>query len=581
MLLVLLFAPAAALAAVAATAVCCCCRDRGGFARHYVVVRCSWVFACIEAKRLLPTNLFKPRGLHLTNQHLLPHLGAFRGPPNRGGGPRGRICHPEGASRAVPSQAADKSGDEGVPKEAATTAAPAAVAGEEGPREVSCSTDDEQQKQQQQQQLAREGLPKKRRIFLGHDCVIDYLPTQAADTPETATTAATAEAAAAAATKPSSAEAAAAAATKPSSPPAEERVTTSPPPSTLPTLSLTGRASPLSRSHATAAAAARPSPLSAAAIQQAAAPAAATAAAAAAGAAAMTPPTTERRTGVADCRRPDFVSSFFEHSRLHFIGVWQGRCAAMLSRLLSSSSNQQQQQQQQQRFQWVDASASSRELQPLLLPLGLTLPPESDIAAAANCWVLLQSPTSATAAAAAAAAAGEGRWILHVDFDAFFVSVALLKHPHLRDQPVRPPCCCCFCSLLLLHALLLFAAAAVTSGHRLCRQAAAMLLLCCCYCSLLRVFASIGAAASAAVAAGGGMPLKRRPTPQILTYERRRHQTLPTPSDCWKEAGMITCMSQGAVAAACCFRCRQCLCCWCCCCKQFVCLWASVSPHVL
>ncbi|OEH77121.1 family domain-containing protein [Cyclospora cayetanensis] len=50
------------------------------------------------------------------------------------------------------------------------------------------------------------------------------------------------------------------------------------------------------------------------------------------------------------------------------------------------------------------------------------------------------SPLSVTTAPSrecvAGAAAGTGRWMLHIDFDAFFVSVALLKQPHLKDKPV-------------------------------------------------------------------------------------------------------------------------------------------------
>ncbi|KAL8426616.1 hypothetical protein ACSSS7_008059 [Eimeria intestinalis] len=487
--------------------------DRGGFARRYVVVRCAWVFGCIDAGRLLPTKLFKPRGLQLTDQQLLPRWGGGSAASSAGGLPRGAPRQGEGSRALTPLRpAAQRQQVLGAPRQE-TGAAGAEVyqrdtdgrllgRNEAEQQQQLQHQQQEQQKQQQelqqeQQQQQGEQLqqepPRKKARFGGPAELIDLDATQGgpvslAGGPAVEVTAAPPAGAAAArsSTSPLSAAevepaagapAAAAAGAAPAAAAAARGA-----------YSQGGVAVPAVRSPApaapAAAAAAARTPHATAALRATSTRAATPVGAAPAPPAAAAAARTEGRGGILDCRHPDFVSSFFEHSRLHFIGAWQGRCTSMLSRLLNerSSTLQQQQQQQQQEkqhqhqqqgkfkvFDLVDASVSSKELLPLVLPLGLTLPTESDVAAAAaaaaeGCSLLQRpSPTSAAAAAAAApvaaaaaaaaTATGEGRWILHIDFDAFFVSVALLKYPHLRDKPASKPTCCCRCCFDLLLLL--------------------------------------------------------------------------------------------------------------------------------
>lgn len=532
-----------------------CRRDRGGWARSYVVVRCSWVFSCIAAKRLLSPALFKPTGLQLANQHLLLQRWAVAAggrQPQQGVAPGQAaevLGQPVGSAAALDQQEAQgepgvaaaaemgRTGDSGRVNEtvagrpasaaAAAVAATAAAAATEGDGlllELESSSDEEQQQQQQQGQPH----PKKIRTEVSYSVADLAVPVSAAV--DIAAAAGAVAAAGAAAAAPFAGAAAACAtvampgqATASSSSAAAARpaaaVNTSEKSNTL------AGAHGITAATVTAAqdaAAAQDTPASALLASSAlciptAAPAAPTAAAAAAGVSRSVAERTEiassageltaagvaaagaAQTGAAaagatvagaavgaasgvssgegnrgtvDCRRPDFVSSFFEHSRLHFIGAWQNRCASMLSRLLHSSSSSSRGPQQQVVLRWVDASITSKELEPLLLPLGLTLSHESDFAdaaAAAHSPLLLRSPNARTAAAGGATAlpgaaatttAAEGRWILHVDFDAFFVSVALLKHPHLKDKPVHSDLCCCWFAAAVAAAVAVAVASA-------------------------------------------------------------------------------------------------------------------------
>ncbi|PHJ16372.1 brca1 c terminus domain-containing protein, partial [Cystoisospora suis] len=244
----------------------------------------------------------------------------------------------------------------------------------------------------------------------------------------------------------------------------------------------------------------------------------------------------ERGGRIVNAQDPSFVATFFENSRLHFIGRWKVRCMDILASILrhekerkfhlttpittgeikaqpplspssalpvpslSSSSSFSPSPSvswplRSQHFHLEDVSSLRGSLLSFLLPLSCTPPTTLDVAVSAE--AAATDPGFHKAGKAIISSSRGGalerllvrddvhtrafhkmprdkrhhylgkekrkdddcpqtvlswekernklsrylfnsamRWIIHVDFDAFFVAVALKKHPHLKDSPV-------------------------------------------------------------------------------------------------------------------------------------------------
>ncbi|KFH07694.1 BRCA1 C Terminus (BRCT) domain-containing protein, partial [Toxoplasma gondii VAND] len=225
-------------------------------------------------------------------------------------------------------------------------------------------------------------------------------------------------------------------------------------------------------------------------------------------------------------QHPSFVSSFFENSRLHFIGRWRTRCMNTLATILSKECDGRGDSDSRpaavspssrssipfSSLRLEDRTARPGVLLPFALPLLCTPPGNLDVAVSAEAAAAVPVPPGSSSSFSSssrvfsggllerlflaqrrarssldageqtkiqegeptcpgggdAEAEGEDekrkengvtlrgrirgqtrgekvpekesemplRWILHVDFDAFFVAVALKKRPHLKNFPV-------------------------------------------------------------------------------------------------------------------------------------------------
>ncbi|KEP63875.1 UNVERIFIED_CONTAM: BRCA1 C Terminus (BRCT) domain-containing protein [Hammondia hammondi] len=224
-------------------------------------------------------------------------------------------------------------------------------------------------------------------------------------------------------------------------------------------------------------------------------------------------------------QHPSFVSSFFENSRLHFIGRWRTRCMNTLATILSKECHDRGDSDSRpaavspssrssipfSSLRLEDRTARPGVLLPFALPLLCTPPENLDVAVSAEAAAAVPMPPGSSSSSSSfsrvfsggllerlflaqrgagsfgageqtkiqegettcrggddAEAEGEDekrkeggvvlrgrireqtrgekgtekesemqlRWILHVDFDAFFVAVALKKRPHLKNFPV-------------------------------------------------------------------------------------------------------------------------------------------------
>jgi DNA repair protein REV1 len=104
---------------------------------------------------------------------------------------------------------------------------------------------------------------------------------------------------------------------------------------------------------------------------------------------------------------PGFVTGYYAHSRLHHLSMWKAELRTLVAEA-------------QERAERGDVQATPRTAD---APLGVSM---------RGATLAMKSPLKGKDKAGSK----KERVIMHVDFDAFFVSAGLVSRPHLRGKPV-------------------------------------------------------------------------------------------------------------------------------------------------
>ena len=104
---------------------------------------------------------------------------------------------------------------------------------------------------------------------------------------------------------------------------------------------------------------------------------------------------------------PGFVAGYYAHSRLHHLSMWKAELRTLVAEA-------------QERAERGDVQATPRTAD---APLGVSM---------RGATLAMKSPLKGKDKAGSK----KERVIMHVDFDAFFVSAGLVSRPHLRGKPV-------------------------------------------------------------------------------------------------------------------------------------------------